>query len=49
MLGSEAAVRTVAAFLGAAACGPVVCDPVLVSSSGAPLLEPAALQVRLDY
>jgi len=43
MLGSEAIVREVAAFLASGACALVVCDPVMISSSGTPLLDPAAV------
>jgi hydroxymethylpyrimidine/phosphomethylpyrimidine kinase len=45
MLGSAAVAAEVAAFLAGKQGTPIVFDPVLVSSSGAALLEPEALEV----
>jgi hydroxymethylpyrimidine/phosphomethylpyrimidine kinase len=44
MLANAATVRTVAAVLAEQPRVPVVLDPVMVASSGAPLLEPAAIE-----
>ena len=46
MLGSAETCRLLAEFL-AAANAPVVCDPILNSSSGANLLDPAALDILI--
>lgn len=48
MLGTAAAVRTVAAFLKAVKAPFTVCDPVLISSSGAFLLEADAWPLLVE-
>jgi hydroxymethylpyrimidine kinase/phosphomethylpyrimidine kinase/thiamine-phosphate diphosphorylase len=45
MLGTEYSVRCIAAFLHATPPPFSVCDPILLSSSGTPLLEPSAWPV----
>ena len=49
MLGSAETCRILAEFLSVlpTPCPPLICDPVLVSSSGANLLDPAALDLLL--
>ena len=47
MLGSAETCRILAEFLGSATI-PVICDPVLKSTSGADLLDPAALDLLID-
>ncbi|HSR88232.1 MAG TPA: bifunctional hydroxymethylpyrimidine kinase/phosphomethylpyrimidine kinase [Pontiella sp.] len=49
MLGSAAACRALAGFLSGhqAPCPPLICDPVLKSTSGADLLDPAALDLLI--
>jgi len=49
MLGSAETCRILAEFLSVlpAPCPPLICDPVLVSSSGANLLDPAALDILI--
>jgi hydroxymethylpyrimidine/phosphomethylpyrimidine kinase len=49
MLGTAEVVREVAAVLRERPCGPVVCDPVMVSTSGARLIdEDAVAAVRAE-
>ncbi|MBN2685711.1 MAG: bifunctional hydroxymethylpyrimidine kinase/phosphomethylpyrimidine kinase [Pontiellaceae bacterium] len=45
MLGSAATCRILTDFFSAAAPPPIICDPILKSTSGADLLNPAALQI----
>ncbi len=47
MLGSATACRTLAEFL-ASSKAPVVCDPILKSSSGAELLDPGAIGILIN-
>ena len=44
MLYSSSLIRAVAAFLGRGSC-PLIVDPVMISTSGAPLLKPSAVEV----
>jgi hydroxymethylpyrimidine/phosphomethylpyrimidine kinase len=48
MLGSAATVRALAALLGARPQLPLVVDPVMLSTSGAVLLEPAGVQALIE-
>ena len=48
MLGNEAATRAVAEFVGKNAFPNVVLDPILKSSSGADLLDPAGVRVMIE-
>ena len=48
MLGTAAVVQTVADFLGRAQLPHVVLDPILKSSSGADLLDPAGFQLLIE-
>jgi len=47
MLYSAAIIRTVASFFAQDRRAPLVVDPVMVATSGAPLLQPGAVQVLL--